>query len=149
MPSGGGRRKLFSEIVKNQDDNKRYRITLKPKEETITLEQIKLQLKKSINPTDIKVGIKAVKTIRDRGLIIETGSEEERNILSMEISNKLGERLDIIQHKLRKPRLIIYSVPEEITTENVGAIIRAQNPEVLNADENIETKYRFKNKRSR
>ena len=67
----------------------------------------------------------------------------------MEISNKLGERLDIIQHKLRKPRLIIYSVPEEITTENVGAIIRAQNPEVLNADENIETKYRFKNKRSR
>jgi len=148
-PSGGGRRKLFSETVKNQDDNKRYRITLKPKEETITPEQIKLQLKKSINPTDIRVGIKAVKTIRDRGLVIETGSEEERNILSTEISNKLGERLDIIQHKLRKPGLIIYSVPDEITTEYVGVIIRAQNPKVLTNDENIEAKYRFKNKRGR
>jgi hypothetical protein len=63
---------------------------------------------------DIKVGIKAVKSIRDRGLIIETDSEEERNILNTEISNKVGETLDIIQHKLRKPRLIIYSVPEKI-----------------------------------
>jgi hypothetical protein len=43
MPSGaGGRRKLFAEVVKNQDDNKRYRITLKPKEESVTPEQIKL-----------------------------------------------------------------------------------------------------------
>ena len=147
--SGGGRRKLFSEAVKNQDDSRRYRITLISKEETITPEQIKLQLKKSINPTDIKVGIKAVKTIRDRGLIIETGSEDERNILSTEISNKLGERLDIIQHKLRKLRLIIYSVPDEITTENIGATIRAQNPDVLTNDEEIEAKYRFKNKRGR
>ena len=40
-------------------------MTMKPKEETITPEQIKTQLKKSINPTDIKVVIKAVKTIRD------------------------------------------------------------------------------------
>ena len=147
--SGGGRKKLFSEVVKNQDEDKRYRITLKPKEEDITPEQIKLQLKKTINPTDIKVGIKAVKTIGDKGLIIETGSEEERNILSMEIRNKLGERLDIIQHKLRKPRLIIYSVPDEITTENIGTIIRAQNPDVLTNDEEIEAKFRFKNKRGR
>jgi hypothetical protein len=35
VPSGGRRRKLFSEVVKNQD-NQRYRITLKLEEETIT-----------------------------------------------------------------------------------------------------------------
>jgi hypothetical protein len=58
--SEGGRRKPFSEAVTKQEENKRYRITLKPKEEAITPEQIKLQLKKNINPTDIKVGIKAV-----------------------------------------------------------------------------------------
>jgi hypothetical protein len=40
-------------------------------------------------------------------------------------------------------------VPEKITTENVEAIIRAQNPEVLTNDDNIEAKYRFKNKRGR
>ena len=137
MTSGGGRKKLFSEVVKNQGNNKRYRITLKPKEENITAEQIKRQLKNSINPTDIKVGIKTVKSIRDMGLIIETDSEEERNILSTEISNKLGETLDISQHKLRKPRLIIYSVPEEITVENVGDVISAQNPEIITNGENI------------
>jgi tellurite resistance protein len=115
MTSGGERRKLFSEVVKNQESNKRYRITLKPKEENITPEQIKSQLKKSIKLTDIKVGIKAVKSIRDRGLVIETDRLEERNILSTEIINRLGEKLDIIQHKLRKLRVIICSVPEEIT----------------------------------
>ena len=149
VTSGREKKKLFSEVVKNQGNNKRYRITLKPKEENITAEQIKRQLKNSINPTDIKVGIKAVKSIRDRGLIIETDSEEERNILSTEISNKLGETLDIIQHKLRKPRLIIYSVPEEITVENVGDVISAQNPEIITNDENIEAKYRYKNKRGK
>ena len=71
-PIGGRRRKLFSEVVKSQDNNKRYKITLKPKETTTTPEQIRSQLKNGINPTEIKVGIKAVKTIRDRCLIIET-----------------------------------------------------------------------------
>jgi hypothetical protein len=59
------------------------------------------------------------------------GSEEERNTLSSEIVNKLWEQLEVIQHKLRKSRLIIYNVPNEITTENVVAIIKTQNPELL------------------
>ena len=148
--SGGGvRKKLFSEVVKQLDTDKRYRITLKPKEDSITTDQIKHQLKESINPTDIKVGIKAVKTIKDKGLLIETGSEEERNILSAEISNKLGDRLDIIQHKLRKPRIIIYNVPDETTTENVEATIRTQNPELQTNDESMQPKFRYKNKRGK
>jgi hypothetical protein len=65
LPSEGGRRKLFLEAVK-KEDNKRYRITLTSKDEALTLEQIKTQLKRSINPTDIKVGIKAIRTIRER-----------------------------------------------------------------------------------
>jgi len=74
LPSGGERRKLFSEITKKAE-NKRYKLTLTPKDESLTPEQIKAQLKRNINPTDIKVGIKAIKTIRDRGILIETGSE--------------------------------------------------------------------------
>jgi len=80
---------------------------------------------------------------------MERDSEEERNILSAEISNKLGETLDIIQHKLRNPRIIIYSVPEEITVENVVKVICTQNPEVTAKDENTEAKFRYKNKRGR
>lgn len=98
LPSEGGRRKLFSEVVKNED-NKWYRITLKVKDDTLSPEWIKLQLKKNINPTDIKVGIKAVKTSTDRGILIETGSEEEINSLSSEIGTKFGDQLEIIKHK--------------------------------------------------
>ena len=68
VTSGGGRRKLFSEIVKNQDNNKRYRITLKPKEETITPEQIKSQLKKSINPRTSKSVSRPLKQL-ERGVL--------------------------------------------------------------------------------
>jgi len=92
----------------------------------------------NINPTDIRVGIKAVKTIRENGILVETGSEEERNTLISKIINKLGEGLEVIQHKLRKPRLIMYNVPNEITTENVVAIIKTQNPELLTNGEDIE-----------
>jgi len=87
-----------------------------------------------------------VKTIRDRSLLIETESEEESNILLTEIRNKLGEKMDIYQNKLRNPRIIIYSVPEETTADNIGATIKAQNPEIITKDETIEAKFTFKNK---
>jgi hypothetical protein len=51
LPSEGGRRKLYVDAVKNQEE-KRFRITLKAKDET-TPEQIKQQLKMNINLTDI------------------------------------------------------------------------------------------------
>jgi hypothetical protein len=135
-------------VVKTEG-NKRYRITLKAKDKTLSPEQIKLRLKKNIIPTDIKVGIKAVKTLRDRGIIIERCSEEEINSLSSEINTKLGEQLEIIKHKLGNPRLIIYNVSEEITTENVAAIIKVQNPEAIANGEDTEAKFRFKTRKGR
>ena len=101
-------------------------MTLKAKDETTSPEQIKQQPKMNINPTDIRVDIIADETIRVKEILVEMGSEEEINTLSSEIINKLGKRLEVMQHKLRKPRLIMYNVPNEITTENVVAIIKTQ-----------------------
>jgi len=50
-------------------------ITLTPKDKSLTPEQLKVQLKRNINPTHIKVGIKAIKTIKDKGILIEIDSE--------------------------------------------------------------------------
>jgi hypothetical protein len=47
-----------------------------------------------------------------------------------------------MKHKLRKPRLIIYNVSEEITTENAADIIKAQNPEIALNGEDITAKSR-------
>jgi len=52
-------------------------------------------------------------------------------------------------HRLRKPRLIIYSVPEETSTQNVATIIKAQNPEIQFNGEDIEAKYKFKDRKGR
>jgi hypothetical protein len=146
-PSEGGRRN-YEEAVK-QADKKRYRISLTPKDEALSADQIKVQLKRHINPTDIRVGIKAIRTLREGRIIIETGTEEEMNTLSMEIDIKLGERLEVTRHRLSKPRLIIYNVSEEITTQNVATIIKAQNPEIQTDGEDTETKYKFKDRKGR
>jgi hypothetical protein len=147
LPTESGRRKLFSDAVK-QTDIKRYKISVKPEDEALSPQQIKHQLKKYINRPEIKVGIKAVKTNRDRGILIETDSEEEMNTLSSEISSKLGERLEIIKHKLREPRKIIYNVPEEIST-NIAAINTTQNPDILTNGENIDAKFMYKTRKGR
>jgi len=128
-PSEGRRRKLFSEVMKGEED-RRYKITLKAKNGSQSPEQIKLQLKKDINPTDIKLGIKTLQPLRDGRILIETRSEEEINSLSSVIGTKCGEQLEIIKHRLRKPRLIIY-ISEEITIENVTAIIQAQTYNIV------------------
>ena len=62
-PAGRNRKLLFSEALKGGED-KRYKITQKAKDIEKSPEQIKLQIKKEINPTDIKVGIKSFKTLR-------------------------------------------------------------------------------------
>jgi len=46
----GGIRRLYSEKLKNKDNNKRHTMSLKPKDTTSTPEQIKSQLKKQYNP---------------------------------------------------------------------------------------------------
>jgi len=71
------------------------------------------------------------------------------NKLTTEINTRLGERLEITKHRLRKPRLIIYNVPTEITIENIAATIIAQNPEIQTNGENIEAKYKFKDRKGR
>ena len=57
--------------------------------------------------------------------------------------------MDINQNKLRNPRIIKYSMPEETTIANIGATIMAQNPAIVIDDETIEAKFRFKDKRGR
>ena len=145
-PSAGRNRKLFSEVLRGEGE-KRYKITLKAKDNGQSPEQIKLQLKKEINPTNIKVGIKTFKTLRDGRIIIETGSEEEINSLSSAISAKCGEQLDIIKHKLRKPKIIIYNTPEEVTIENATTIIKTQNPDLKLNGEDMVAKFKYKTRK--
>jgi len=55
---------------------------LKAKDISQSTEQIKKQLKKDINTTDFKVGIKTLKTVWDGRILKEICSEEEINYFS-------------------------------------------------------------------
>jgi len=52
-----------------------------------------------------------------------------------------------MKHKLKKPRLIIYNVPEEITIANVTNVIKAQNPEIGMNGEEVTAKFRYKTRK--
>jgi len=52
-----------------------------------------------------------------------------------------------MKHKLRKPRLIIYNVTEEITIGNITTVIKSQNPEITLNGEDITAKFRYKNRK--
>jgi hypothetical protein len=78
---------------------------------------IKQTLKTNINPGDINVGVRTFKTL-DGGVLIETNSKEIE-VLDKEIQAKCGGDLEAHVHSLRKPRLIILNVPEDISTTNI------------------------------
>ena len=45
--------------------------------------------------------------------------------------------------KLRNPRLVIYDIPEDITTQNIEDTIIAQNPELNLNKEDIIAKFAY------
>ena len=62
----------------------------------------------------MKIGIKTLKSLQYGWVRIEMGSIDETNLLSTNISDKCGEVLEVNVPKLRKPRLIIRNIPQDI-----------------------------------
>jgi len=65
------------------------------------------------------VGINYLKVLRDGRVQIETGNKEEIEIMTRDINDKCGDNLEVNTHKLRNPRLVIYNIPETISTRNI------------------------------
>ena len=79
--------------------------------------------------------------------MVETKSKEEIELLHSNINDKRSQHLESNIQTLRKPNLIIFNVPYDVTTENAENIIASQNPELnLNAGY-LKPKYIFKDKR--
>lgn len=60
--------------------------------------------------------------------------------------DKCGQHLEVTKHTLRKPKIIIYNVSEDLDLENASAVIIDQNPELKLNEEDIVAKYKFKTK---
>ena len=51
--------------------------------------------------------------------LIETNTKEEIEVLEKHINTNCGGYLEANIHKLRKPRLVILNIPEDISTGNL------------------------------
>jgi hypothetical protein len=142
-PSGDTRR--YSEVTR-AGVQKRYRVLIKSKTSQPP-ETIINVLKTSINPTEMKVGIKAVKSLNDGRVLIEVGSIDETNTISSNIRDKCSGDLEVNVPKLRKPRIIIRNTPQDITVENLEETILAQNPNLSLKQGEIAAKFKFRTKR--
>ena len=145
LPSLGGARKLYSEVTSESID-KRYKIMVKSKSD-LSPETITSTLKSQINPTEMKVGIKSLKTLRDGRVLIEVGSADESNLLSANIHAKCGEVLEVNVPKLRKPRLIIRNIPQDMAVENFEQTLLDQNPELSIKPWDVAARFKFRTKR--
>jgi hypothetical protein len=118
-PPGGGKFKLYSETVKGETTQKIYKLTVTSRDNQ-TADTIKEMLKSQLNPTEIKVGIRSIRTLRDARIQIETWSNKEAETLSNSIRDKLGDKMETNIQRPRKPRLEIHNIPEEIHRQHRG-----------------------------
>jgi len=94
----------------------------------------------------MKVGISAMKSLRDGRVIMETQNKNEIELLCSNINDKCSQLLEAKIQKPRNPRIVIYNIPEEVDTGNAEGIITTQNPELmLNAGE-VMPKFTYRGK---
>ena len=97
--------------------------------------------------TEMKIGVKSLKSLRDGRVLIEVGSVDETKLLSADINAKCDEALEANVPILRKPRLIIRNVPQDMTVEGFEETLLTQNPELGMKPGEAEAKFMFRTKR--
>ena len=123
-----------------------YKMTVSSKSNQSS-ETHKQLLKAKINPTEIKVGINTFKTLNSGRVLIETNSKEEIEALEKNIQTKCGGDLEMNIHTLRKPQLIVFNIPEDISTTNTEDTILMQNPDLNLRKGDIVAKFSYVTKK--
>lgn len=149
-PSGGANIKLYSEVVRNKfhDNNRKtYKIFIKSKHNE-SADVVKTKIKSAINPVQMKLGISSFKSFRDGRIMIESEKKDEIDCISQNINTACKDSLEVSVPRLRNPQIVIYNIPEDVTTENIVGIITQQNPELNLNDGYLKPKFVFKNRKS-
>jgi hypothetical protein len=78
----------------------------------------------------MKVGITVLKTMKNGQLLIESDKKSEFEEICKKIHELCGEELESYMATLKNPRIIVFNVPEDITSENAAQAIVLQNSEL-------------------
>ena len=93
------------------------------------------------------MGINSLKSFRNGKVQIEAGNKEDIEILTKDFHEKCGDKLEVIVHRLRNPRFVIYNIPDDISTQNIEETILAQNPEFNLNKGDINAKISYETRR--
>jgi hypothetical protein len=145
--TGDWKTMLYSEDLVGKLKQNAFKVTINSKE-SHSPETIKGLLKANINPTEIKVGINTLKTLRDERVLIETGSKEEVEVLEKNINEKCRVKLEVNVKRLRNPRLVIYNIPGDISIANAEGTLISQIPDINLEAGDINAKYTCKAKKN-
>jgi hypothetical protein len=132
--SAGSTRRSYSNVLADRrqgnvpNDSKMYKLIVKSKNGQ-SAEYIRTRLKSKVNPTQLKVGISALKTLKNGQLLIESDKKGELEEVGKNI-NVCGEELESYIPTLKNPRIIVFNIPENITSEDVAQAIVIQNYEL-------------------
>jgi ribonuclease HI len=145
-PSDGRDRKLYSEALGREKNVKLFKLTVTAKGNQ-SADTIKGLLKSKINPTEIKVEINTFKSLKNGKVLIETNSKEEIEVIEKDINAKYEGQLEANIHKLRNQRLVIFNIPEYISTGNLEDTLIAQNPELNLKKGDINARFSYVTKK--
>jgi hypothetical protein len=125
--AAGRTRRSYSDVVAHRQgtvpfDKKRYKLLVKSKNNQ-SVEYSRTLLKSKVDPTQLKVGISALKTLKNGQLLIESDNKSDLEEVNKRISETCGEELEGYIPTLKNPRLIVFNVPEDIILENVAQAI--------------------------
>jgi secreted Zn-dependent insulinase-like peptidase len=95
----------------------------------------------------MKVGISALKTLKNGQLLIEAEKKCELEEVCKKINEVSGEELDCYVPTLKNPRIIVFNAPDDITSENAAQAIVLQNSELNLNESEIKPKFAFEDRK--
>jgi hypothetical protein len=121
LPLYRSNRKLYSSVVAAHVETK-HKVLIRSRVNQ-TPEMIKKLLKSKVNPTEMKVGITSLKLLRDGRVMIEANIKNKIEVLGNKIEETCGAELEVNIQKRRNPRIVLFSITEDIKLENVEEIL--------------------------
>jgi hypothetical protein len=86
-----------------------YKLVVKSKNNQ-NAEYTRTLLKSKVNPTQMKVGISALKTLKNGQLLIESEKKSDLEEVCKKINKVCGEELESYMPTLKNPRIIVFNV---------------------------------------
>lgn len=121
LPVFNNATKSYSSVTKTDNI-----LIIQPKEKT-EAQNIREDIRRTIDPVKLQVGIKMGKQTKNGGIILRCENNESISTLKENIQSKLNKKYNIEEPKSLKPRVKIVGIHEENDDENLLERIITQN----------------------